>query len=708
MSTYTPERSAILSLLLDGVVGTQEAIEMRKDFCKIHDAIASKPFNTYFTGSKAEGLDLPGSDTDLMHDMNDQLHIKVIQPSNATANAPLYNTFLLCTENVNPGFVLLRCINLEPPMNINGYMSSLITAMQYIDSLPYLSSNLLVDHFRISMKFFNTSGNMNFGNITLARQGPSVEEWQEYQDKSKSGTDRVMSIHCDFWPNDAIEWTKRSRNYGWPTSRDISTIVEFGCHLVPIGHPASDTKLMEWRLSFSVAERILVWSFNHVQMKCYAVMKIILKEFIKAKCSTQNQFLCSYFVKTFLFWTFEDTEVDFWCERNIRGCIMFLLTEFSKCIRRGVLRHYFIPNFNLFSVKITREAQTELLQLFGTIIQYDISIFNECKTLRNVWSKFTSANENQMDIIYYERKMNLLKTDRVTYYLLHKILDKVNIKDVHCQNYRLYMHQFLSATSYSIPPGTCRFSVDELFAVPCKTPLKSMAVKQLHLDKQLQSIVEMWRSGKNDLCNLQQTFESHSFDLLSGKLWYAMVLLKKCEYASCLTTINDALSSIPPFALSFSQADSAESQHRYVEQFLFSSFTTMERARKAWLSQFVIPNRYTEILPAALQIEQYGFDLRSHLYPHICAYNLQFLCFHLLDQYENRNGSLRQLTDFVNDLGHRRCGGFIIFNIAGHCLLISGQLDEARQMFMRSRRLTAPYPGIHKANSANWYIENFC
>ena len=32
---------------------------------------------------------------------------------------------------------------------------------------------------------------MNFGNITLARQGPSVEEWLEYHDKSKSGTDRV-------------------------------------------------------------------------------------------------------------------------------------------------------------------------------------------------------------------------------------------------------------------------------------------------------------------------------------------------------------------------------------------------------------------------------------------------------------------------------------------------------------------------------------
>ena len=699
MSTCTPERSAILSLLLDGVVGTKEAIEIRKDFCRIMDAIRPKPIKSYYTGSKAEGLDLPGSDEDFMIDINDQLLINVVQFSNETANTFCNGMFFLCTENVNPGFALLRCINLNPQMNcIN--VSRLMMIMQYIDGVPYLSSNLLVDFCHCTVKCLHKSWN-----LTMGRQGPSIEQWREHQNKSISGTDNVPSIHCDFWPNVAVEWTKRSRNYGWPTSRDISTIVEFGCHLVPIGHPASKTKLMEWRLSFSVAERILVWSFNHVQMHCYAVMKIILKEFIKIRCSTQNQFLCSYFVKTFLFWTFEDTELEFWCERNIRECIIFLLTEFSECIRRGVLRHYFIPDFNLFSVKITQEAQTELQQLFDTIIQYDISIFNECQTLRPVWSKFSSANENQMDIIHNERKINLIKDDAIMMTNLYRILDQVNSVDNLCQKIRCTL------CAKSKPSNYCRFSIDNLFAVPCKTPLKSIAMKPFNLDKQLQSIVEMWRSGNNDLSNLQQTFESCSFDLLTSTLWYAMVLLKKCEYALCLTTVNDALSSIPPFALLFSRADRDDSQHFYVEKFLFSSFTTMERARKAWLGCIVIPYCYNEILPFALQIEQYFRDtsyFMLHVSPCVCAYYLQFLCFHLLGQHDNRDGSLRQLTELVNHLSQRKISGFIVFNIAGHCLLITGRRDEARKMFIRSRRLTSPYPGINKTNSANWYIENFC
>ena len=125
-------------------------------------------------------------------------------------------------------------------------------------------------------------------NSSNDRQGPSLEHWHDAADRSKSGSDNVPSIHCKFWPDIASKWVTRKRQYGWPTSSDITTIVAFGCHLVPIGYPHSDMKLMEWRLSFSIAERTLVWSFNHVQMQCYAVMKIILKEYIKKSCSEKN------------------------------------------------------------------------------------------------------------------------------------------------------------------------------------------------------------------------------------------------------------------------------------------------------------------------------------------------------------------------------------------------------------------------------------
>ena len=110
---------------------------------------------------------------------------------------------------------------------------------------------------------------------------PSIEE---HQFTNIEANDNVLSIHCKHWPNDALEWCQRRRPFGWPSSSIIASVISFGYHLVPIGHPNSQTRFTEWRISFSLAERTLVWSFNHTQMQCYAVMKIILKEFIKKNC----------------------------------------------------------------------------------------------------------------------------------------------------------------------------------------------------------------------------------------------------------------------------------------------------------------------------------------------------------------------------------------------------------------------------------------
>ena len=71
MTSWTPARSILLSQLLDDVNGTEEMVHIRQDYCKIDDFLQSTAFNTniYYTGSKAEGLDLPGSDDDFMYDI---------------------------------------------------------------------------------------------------------------------------------------------------------------------------------------------------------------------------------------------------------------------------------------------------------------------------------------------------------------------------------------------------------------------------------------------------------------------------------------------------------------------------------------------------------------------------------------------------------------------------------------------------------------
>ena len=629
-------------------------------------------------------------------------------------HSPFYNMFLLWTENVKPGFAFLCCTEeqIDHPL--------LKLALQCINGVQYLSSDLVVSS---NLSIHN---HFNFTNSTRTRQGPSLEHLLEFQDKSEVGLDYVISIHYKFWPNNALEWIRRPRHHGWPTSHDISTIVDFGCHLVPVGHPNSETKNLEWRISFSVAERTLVWSFNHVQTQCYAVMKMILKEFIKKRCSTQNQILCSYFIKTFLFWKFEGTDLKFWCKNNFRECIKYLLTEFSQCIQKGLLRHYFLSKFNLLSVKLTREAQTELLQLFDIIIQCDISILKECKTLKAVWSKFLFANDNQMNVIHNEKINNFVKNDELMKENLTGIFERLQASDImpqinnvlsHIGNIygmnTTLVHNLISELMPNYMPtrSTSDEKLNHIVTIPCKTSLKYLVMKQLRVQKHIKSSV-VDQSNKI-LYNLQRAVHDNKTlcDLSMNKLWCAIVLLKRFEYTQALSIINQVLSSVPPYALYESASECSESKRRYVDKFLNSSCTTMERAKKAWITDLIFNRNTTAILPLAIQIELnhttgvHGIWIQ--LSPFTCAYYLMFLCYHELGQYDNRDRALQQLIEVVNNRDQCGIRRHRSYNIAGHCLLITGERAKARDMFNRSIQFARSYPLYDKYNAAVWYIRNF-
>ena len=668
----------LLSLLLDTVVGTKEIIAIRQDYCRLLDCLTSEHrghiVNDYFTGSKAEGLDLPGSDEDYMVEANNYFHIKILQSLNENTDAYFDSTFFMSTENVPPGFALLQHLN-HTPMN-----SVLYQVSQNMYDILYLSSDLIVQNF------------VSIGNNvpcvqSVQRQGPSAEFWLHSMNKSESGHDMVFSIHCPFWPNESLEWVQRPRHFAWPTSQDIQTITDFGFHLVPVGHPHSDKKLMEWRISFSVAERTLVWSFNHVQMQCYAVMKIILKEFIKVRCNLHNQILCSYFIKTFLFWKYEATEFNFWREDNLRECIKYLLAEFSKCLREGVLRHYFIPRFNLLSVKLTRAAQTELLQLFDIVIQSDISILKECRTLQNVWSEFSQCHENRNDIMSELKRENLLRNEECLMKSSETLMAAI-VEPRHCSDSNV---------------------ISQVLALSCKTPLKTLVLKRYLFEIQLillRHTCAPGNKGAYQLCRTTQN-DTCSFDISTCKLWCAILLFKLGDFLSALNIINQMLSSIPPFAMYFWRFIDNDVKLLYVDMFLDSDDTVIGGARTAchWMFNLHVTKDKTDVVPLAIQIEKYFVgDSKVILSPFTCAYYLQFLCYHRMHQYDNRDRALQQLIEVVTNI--EQCGApWHSLNIAGHCLLLVGRRIQAQDKFYLSYRVTQGTP-FEKKNSAIWYLLN--
>ena len=512
---------------------------IRQELCRLYDCLSSTGLgsNLYFTGSRAEGLELPGSDDDFMYDANDYLDIKVIPQKVQFEATGTRNVFVMSTATISPVFVSLRSIS---PIQ----KKSILDACQCISNYLYLSSNLFLHNF--ALKYNRASPDTIIINI----QGPSMEERSTYMDISASGTDRVPTIHCSFWPDSALEWRTRQRRFRWPTTGDIKYITDFGFHLVPVGHPKSYMNILQWRISFSVAERTLVWSFNHVQVKCYAVMKILMKEYINVHFSHNNHVLCSYFIKSFLFWTFEETDSLFWRSENFRNCIMYLLTGFRECLSQGVLSHYFIPGFNLLSIKLTKEAQTELLKVFDIMIQSDISILKECKTLYKSFAIYLNPDPVSIQAV----RCNVLTNDEAIMRFVFKLQHSVSL---------LNKSNILAILDKSIQ----RLQISQ------RTPLVTFAVKMIVFRLNLLIAHSQFQNQNKDVyksCRFLQA-SRNGFDIATSRLWYAMLARKWGNYRVSLRITREVLSSVPLFSLYSSGVSlpfvDNERQGRYIDMF---------------------------------------------------------------------------------------------------------------------------------------------
>ena len=226
MAEWSTEHNKYLSALLDDVTGSEEGVMIGQDYCKITDCVRSiDGNNVYYTGSKAEGLDLPGSDNDFMFDINNMFDTEVSESLEDLVQSTRRNRLLIITDNVPPAFAMLKCVTLQDPL----LLRSAVTKKNEV----YLSSQQVVSSPWLQTDKTDTS----------RIQGPSVEIWDEYADTSQSGDDNVPSIVCKAWPTQAAEWKDRPRHYGWPSQHDKEYIEQFGCHLVPVGHPLSVRKI---------------------------------------------------------------------------------------------------------------------------------------------------------------------------------------------------------------------------------------------------------------------------------------------------------------------------------------------------------------------------------------------------------------------------------------------------------------------------------
>ena len=181
------------------------------------------------------------------------------------------------------------------------------------------------------------------------------------------------SCHClqvPFWPEIAYEWLHRKRIYGWPSPATIQhIIIDSGCHVVPIGNPDSRASEYQWRLSFSLAERTLIHTFNHIQFLIYNLMKLVLKRIINV---LEPDCICSYFIKTTMFYCIENTDSTTWNINNLGICYETCLKQLYDFVDIMFCPNYFVKENNMFKRKINQNNRPKILDVLRCLRQQGI------------------------------------------------------------------------------------------------------------------------------------------------------------------------------------------------------------------------------------------------------------------------------------------------------------------------------------------------
>ena len=145
----------------------------------------------------------------------------------------------------------------------------------------------------------------------LGGKGPSqIVDWDHMKG------DFIRGFPVRNWPDEAKSWL--TRNTAWPSNKLKHDIIRKGYLLVPTGNPTSPEKHLEWRCSFSVAEKMLFQSLGRIQIYIFLLFKVLIKEYLPGcvNWDGEREIISTYQLKTVFLWYLEDNEYN-WEPENM-------------------------------------------------------------------------------------------------------------------------------------------------------------------------------------------------------------------------------------------------------------------------------------------------------------------------------------------------------------------------------------------------------
>ncbi|XP_045159530.2 uncharacterized protein LOC123524956 [Mercenaria mercenaria] len=388
------KESLALNSFLDSIELSQEDIKSRVSLFSHLEALAGavdyQPDfqQTSITGSTMDGVYWKGYESDL----DTMVHISYVTvlekgKSVETNKGPVFE---MVDEQVHPGYTRLKLIK-EGPWEENNIFSTTPEGAKsfcveengnyFLSAYKMKYASNLYLHVP-EKPVWVVQSSYAYGvewpdDVELLEHGPSIC-FTDQSKKDEPPSDMVPSFTCPEWPTKAMEWVTRKRTH-WPTDETVKSLVKKGCRVVPVGFRGSKTKHIEWRISFTLTERSLIKTFNNTQYKCYALLKMLLKEIINKEVP---EVLSSFHMKNTLLWTIEKTDAETWKPARLTYAFMECVRNLVGWVKEGYCPSYFIVENNVFDMKVVGEDQKKLVTVLENVVANNWKSLLMCETFK--------------------------------------------------------------------------------------------------------------------------------------------------------------------------------------------------------------------------------------------------------------------------------------------------------------------------------------
>ncbi|XP_076071843.1 uncharacterized protein LOC143043413 [Mytilus galloprovincialis] len=624
---------ALYRHMCHNIVGSENYVKNLRLMNAVRDNLYSDTASTFITsGSFGEGLEMIGSDLDLMYVMK---NIEVYEDIKAANNSNV-EYVLMETDDVKPGFTQLL---------VQEQVYSQCQRCKEHNGKHYFSSALFKQWL------------MRDTDSTVIH-GPCLSD--------KDGRyDNAICLHCRTWISQASHWITRSNN-SWPSYNVKQSILKHGVLFVPIGVKGSPKEDIEWRISFSVGEKFLINTFTHTQLICYALLKILLKDVIATYTECED-LLCSYFLKTIMLWISEELPQSIWKPENLIHCLMRCLKRLIYSVDYSICLHYFIPENNLFENKIEGRARRILLDKLYNLHSYGWRCLLFSGQLSNfqvsMW--MSPIEPHTLHTIDLAKTVNSKFLD-VTYNLTNAFEQDTIV-------YQRGIHQIIS----------CHQSAQKYLTTYYLSVLCGQYAQNVQLNSSRNSNKHQYKQYKSCLCTVLQNIYH---DSVSGWLMLASFFYKVKQYNNALHIIAYSISKCTSEKVCRFM-DMSGSHYRFSDLQLFQK-TSIVQLWKMMLIDYLKFTRNSRLIPNELQmeVEHRVYRISSIVY----AYFLKILCHYHLNNVRQCQDCLRTLQIIIDEnyfIEYKKLFHYKSYKILGIALQIVGDSESSQQAFMQSAKI---------------------